>query len=68
MSKGKSRCTHPEVGGSESVRSGGSGCGGGGGVGEVGIDICEQVTHHCWHAGTHVFGGQTGEMPAVENK
>lgn len=37
-------------------------------MGEVSIDISKQVAHHCWHTGTHVFGGQTGEMPAEENK
>lgn len=37
-------------------------------MGEVGIDISKQVAHYCWHTGTHVFGRQTGEMPAEENK
>lgn len=60
--------TYPEVGGCKSVGSGGSGCGGGGGVGKVSIDISKQVAHHCWHSGAHVFGGQTREMPAKENK
>jgi len=32
-------------------------------VGEVGVDVGEQVAHHRRHAGTHVFGGQTGEVP-----
>lgn len=58
--------THPKVRCSKSVRSGGSGCGGGGGVGEVGIDISEQVAHHSRHTGTHVFSGQTGEVPVEE--
>lgn len=62
------RRTHSKVRGSKSVRGGGSGCGGGGGVGEVGIDISKQVAHHCWHTGTHVFGGQTGEVPTEEKK
>lgn len=62
------RCTYPKVRGSKSVRSGGSGCGSGGGVGEVGIDISKQVAHHCWHTGTHVLAGQTGEVPAEEKK
>lgn len=37
-------------------------------MGEVGIDISKQVAHYCWHPRTHVFGGQTREMPAEENK
>ena len=66
--KPNNRCTYTKVGRSKSVRSGGSGCGGGGGVGEVGIYISKQVAHHCWHTGTHVFGGQTGEVPTEEKK
>lgn len=64
----KNRCAYPKVRGCKSVRSGGSSCSGGGGVGEVGIDISKKVAHHCWHTGTHVFGRQTGEMPAEDNK
>lgn len=66
--KDNNRCTYPKVRGSKSVRCGGSGCGGGGGVGEVSVDISEQVAHHCWHTGTHVLGGQTGEVPGEGNK
>lgn len=65
--QGRNRCTYPKVRCSKSVRRRGSGCGGGGGVGEVGIDISKKVAHHCWHARTHVFGRQTGEMPAEDN-
>lgn len=50
-------CTYPEVGGSKAVGGRCSGCGGGGGVGKVGIDVSKQVTHHCRHTRTHVFGG-----------
>lgn len=60
--------THPKVGGGEAVRRGGGGGGGGGRVSEVGVDVGEQAAHHGGHAGTHVFGRQTGEMPAEENK
>lgn len=62
------RCTHPKVRCSKSVRSGRSSCGGGRGVCKVSIDISEQVAHHGWHTGTHVFGGQAGEVPAGMKK
>lgn len=48
--------TYPKVRRSKSVRSGRSGCGGGGGMCKVSIDISEQVAHHGWHTRTHVFG------------
>lgn len=35
-------------------------------MGEVSVDVSQQVAHHGWHARTHVFSRQTGEMPAEE--
>ena len=56
--------SYPKVGRGEAVRGGGGGGGGSGGVGEVGVDVSQQVAHHRRDAGTHVLGGQAGEMPA----
>lgn len=64
-------CTHPEVGSSEAVGGGGCGRGGGCRVRKIGIDVGQQVAHDGRHTGTHVFGGETGEVPGsrgVEKK
>lgn len=53
--------TDPKVGGSESVRCRDVGCGCGG-VGKVGVDVGQQVTHDCWHSWTHVLCRQAGKV------
>lgn len=55
--------THPKVGGGKAVRRRDVG-GGRGGVGEVGVDVGQQVAHHGRHPWTHVLGRQAGEVPA----
>ena len=63
-SPGVGRRSYPKVGRGETVRGGGGGGGGGGGVGEVSVDVGQQVAHHRRDTGAHVLGGQAGEMPA----
>lgn len=53
--------TDPKVGCGEAVRGGDVG-GGGGGVGEVGVDVGQEVAHHRGNAWTHVLPRQTGEV------
>lgn len=67
-SSGKSWWTYPKVGGSKPVGGRGRGCCACCRVSKVGVDIRKQVTHHCWHTRTHVFGRETREMPAKERK
>lgn len=67
-SSDKSWWSYPEVGGGKSVGGGGRGCSACCRVSKVGVDIRKQVTHHCWHTRTHVFGRETREMPAKERK
>ena len=37
-------------------------------MGEVGVDVGQQVTHHRGNAGAHVLRGQTGEMPGRDEE
>lgn len=66
--RGRPDSSYPKVRRSESVRGGCRGCGSRGGVCEVSVDVGQQVAHHGWHAGTHVFSRQTGEMPTERRK